>query len=89
MKVTFEIEIPDELVDDLDYYKNYGNMNGPKAGCKKCMFYGMCSYFTNRIRLDLDWDNINCKFPCWKTERDHSTGANRHVYVLKTNSDKI
>lgn len=84
MKVTFEIEIEDKLVDNLDYYLNFGEKNDPKAGCNKCIFVGMCSYFTDQMREKISIEEIDCKFPCWSTRYDRITGTNRRVFVPKT-----
>ena len=86
MKVTFDIEIDDRLVQSLDYYENYGEVTSPYAGCKKCIFFPMCTQFNDRLGDILNWNNLDCKFPCWKSKRDRIAGTDRKVFVF-TNKD--
>lgn len=49
MKVTFEIEIDDVLVKQLDYYEHFGPLGSPEAGCKKCIFLSMCNSWVDVV----------------------------------------
>ena len=83
MKVTFEIEIDDSLVEQLDYYQNFGELHSPKAGCKKCIFRPMCNFWVDGIGERLPYNSRDCKFPCWAKKADKYSGTNRKVFVLK------
>ena len=86
MKVTFEIEIDDVLVKQLDYYEHFGPLDSPEAGCKKCIFLSMCNNWVDVVGEKLpDWKR-DCKFPCWATKRDRLQGANRKVFVMNPKS---
>lgn len=86
MKVTFEIEVDDALVHQLDYYENFGKLGSESAGCKKCVFNSMCTAFTDQVFESLDGYRTDCKFPCWDSKRDRIAGTNRKVIVVKPNS---
>lgn len=88
MTVTFDIEIDDRLVQSLDYYENYGEVDSYGAGCKKCIFQPMCSYFTDQLGDNLNWDNLDCKFPCWNSKRDRISGTDRKVFVFANKAIK-
>lgn len=84
MKVTFEIEVADALVQQLDYYENFGPLGSESAGCKKCVFRPMCVAFTDSVSLELALDGISCKFPCWKSKSDRLHGTGRQVFILNS-----
>lgn len=86
MKVTFEIEIDDALVHQLDYYENYGEVGSEGAGCKKCVFHPMCTAFTDQVFESLDSYRVNCVFPCWANKSDRMHGTGRKVIVVKPNT---
>lgn len=86
MKVTFEIEIDDALVHQLDYYENFGKLGSESAGCKKCVFHPMCTAFTDQVFETLDGYRVDCKFPCWANKSDRLHGTNRKVIVVKPNT---
>lgn len=88
MKVTFEIEVADALVQPLDYYANFGELGSESAGCKKCVFRPMCVAFTDSVSLELDPNGINCKFPCWKSKSDRYHGTGRRVFVMESNTNQ-
>lgn len=85
MKVTFEIEIDDVLVKQLDYYEHFGPLDSPEAGCKKCIFLSMCNSWVDVVGEKLPSWMREAKFPCWKTKRDKECGTNRQVFVLNPN----
>lgn len=85
MRVTFEIEIDDALVNQLDYYENFGELNSESAGCKKCVFHPMCTAFTDQVFESLDRYRVDCKFPCWANKSDRLHVTNRKVIVVKPN----
>lgn len=89
MKVTFDIEIDDRLVQSLDYYENYGEVTSPDAGCKKCIFHPMCAHFTDKLGDILNWNNLDCKLPCWNSKRDRIAGTNRKVFVFNKQTKKL
>lgn len=86
MRVTFEIEIDDELVHQLDYYENFVVSNYEGVGCKKCVFYPMCSAFHDKVFMAFDDYHIDCKFPCWANRSDRYHGTDRKVIVAKPNT---
>ena len=86
MKVTYEIEIEDGIVDKLDYYENFGDMGTQDAGCNKCIFRPMCSIWIDIDAKYIDQKQSEIKFPCWDNRRDHSHGTNRHVFVVHSKS---
>lgn len=88
MKVTFEFEVADALVQPLDYYANFGELGSESAGCKKCVFRPMCVAYTDSINLAFDGSIIDCKFPCWESQYDRCHGTGRRVFVLKSNTNK-
>lgn len=88
MKVTFEIEVDDALVQPLDYYANFGELGSASAGCKKCVFRPMCVAFTDSVSLELPLHGINCKFPCWQNKADRLHGTGRQVFVLNSNTNR-
>lgn len=83
MKVTFEIEIQSSNIERLDYYENYGDLMSPEAGCKKCVFQPMCSYFVDKLSNEHPARTIDCKFPCWNSQRERQACQNRGVFVMK------
>lgn len=86
MRVTFEIEIDDALVNQLDYYVNYGGLGAEDAGCKKCIFNPMCSAWVDTVaKTSVDFRE-DCKFPCWLTRSDRQHGTDRKVFVLNPNN---
>ena len=89
MKVTFEIEIDDALVHQLDYYENYGELGSAGAGCKKCVFHPMCTAFTDQVFDTLVSHRTDCKFPCWANKSDRMHGTNRKVFVLTNQSETL
>lgn len=85
MKVTFEVEIDDVLVKQLDYYEHFGDLGSPEAGCKKCVFLPMCSNWVDVVGQKFPEWKSDCKFPCWETKRDRFQGANRKVFIMNPN----
>lgn len=83
MKVTFEINIRSEKLQSLDYYENFGKLGSEDAGCKKCIFKPMCDYFVDHIASDFEYEDVDCKFPCWKNQALRLRGQDRAVFVLK------
>lgn len=83
MKVTFEIEIQSSDIERLDYYENYGDLMSPEAGCKKCIFQPMCNDFAEKLFSVLPDGTIDCKFPCWNSQRERKAIQNRGVFVIK------
>lgn len=81
MKVTFEIEIEDGVLDKLDYYENFGEMGSKEAGCNKCVFRPMCSIWIDIESKHVSPKDSEIKFPCWDNRHDHFHGTNRHVFV--------
>lgn len=88
MKVTFEIEIDDALVHQLDYYENFAVSAYGDAGCKKCVFYPMCHAFSENIFDTIERSKVECKFPCWANKSDRLHGIDRKVFVLKPSTKK-
>lgn len=88
MKVTFEIEIDDALVLQLDYYENFvmDDLGGP--GCLKCVFHPMCQAYEEKIFDNIDCSKVDCKFPCWKNKSERYHGTGRKVFVLKPHTEK-
>jgi hypothetical protein len=85
MKVTFEIEIDDVLVKQLDYYEHFGDLHSPEAGCNKCVFLSMCNDWCDVVGDKFPVWLRDCKFPCFKTMRDRACGTNRQVFIMNPN----
>lgn len=85
MKVTFEVEIDDVLVKELDYYVKCADLHNPDDGCKKCVFLSMCTDWVDIVGEKFPAWMRDCKFPCWKTKRDRLQGANRKVFIMNPN----
>lgn len=83
MKVQFEIEIDDRLVKAIDYYANYGKLESSDAGCKKCVFHGLCSSWANDVFNKFPEYSVETKFPCWPSTNDRRHGTNRKAIVLR------
>lgn len=83
MKVTLEIEIEDAAIQRLDYYENYGDVNSPDAGCKKCFFRPICNYLAEKSANELASYKVDFLFPCWNSHRDRRVVMDRGVFVLK------
>lgn len=83
MKVTLEIEIEDGAVERLDYYENYGDIDSPDAGCKKCFFRPICIDLLEKRAKELATYGVDYLFPCWNSHRDRRADMNRGVFVLK------
>lgn len=88
MKVTFEIEIDDALVHQLDYYENFVVDDLGGAGCWKCVFYPMCQAYSEKIFDTIDSSKVDCKFPCWMNKSDRYHGTDRKVFVFKPNTNE-
>lgn len=88
MKVTFDIEIDDALVSQLDYYENFVVSDYEGVGCKKCVFCPMCETFADHVFKAFGDFRVDCKFPCWRNQSDRNHGTGRKVFVIKPNTKK-
>ena len=86
MKHLFKIEIEDGILEELDYYENYGKIGDPDAGCRKCFFHAMCDAFVNTFDKLADANAADCLFPCHEGTKDSDHDSNRKVFVLKSKS---
>lgn len=86
MKQLFKIEIEDGILEELDYYENYGKIGEPDAGCRKCFFHAMCDAFVNTLDKLADANAADCLFPCHNSTGDRDHGWDRKVFVLKSKS---
>ena len=86
MKHLFEIEIEDGILEELDYYENYGKIGDPDAGCRKCIFHAMCDAFVYTFEKIADGNAADCSFPCHYGTKDFKRWYDRKVFILKHKS---
>lgn len=86
MKHLFQIEIENGILEELDYYENYGKIGEPDAGCRKCFFHAMCDAFVNSLEKLDDANSGDCIFPCHESTNGRDLGTKRKVFVLKSKS---